>query len=104
LITASRITEALARAVSELRRVEDPVDLPPAGSVDLLLVDWGDRRPDWGSRLTAWRTSAPASAVPRVIVFGPHSDLAAHADARGAGLAPMWARSRLFAELRNQVT
>jgi len=104
LITASRITETLARAASEFRRVEDPVDLPPVGSVDLLLVDWGDRRPDWGSRLASWRTSAPGSAVPRVIAFGPHTDLAAHADARGAGLGPMWARSRLFAELRKPLT
>ena len=99
LITASRIAESLARAASELRRVEDPAELPPAESVDLLLVDWDDRRPEWGSRLTAWRTGAPDFAGPRVIVFGPHADLAAHADARAAGLGPMWARSKLFAEL-----
>jgi len=104
LITASRIAETLARAAIDLRRVEDPVELPPAESVDLLLVDWGDRRPEWGSRLTSWRTNAPESAGLRVIVFGPHTDLAAHADARAAGLGPMWARSRLFVELPNQVS
>ena len=35
----------------------------------------------------------------RVILFGRHTDLEAHADARAAGLGPMWARSKLVAEL-----
>jgi hypothetical protein len=103
LITASRIAETLARADGELRRVEDPAELPSPASVDLLLVDWGDRRPEWGANLAEWRTGAPQSAGPRVILFGPHADLAAHADARAAGLGPMWARSRLFAKLSNAV-
>ena len=37
---------------------------------------------------------------PRLILFGPHTDLEAHADARAAGLGPMWARSKLVAELQ----
>jgi hypothetical protein len=34
-----------------------------------------------------------------VVLFGPHTDLAAHAEARAAGLGPMLARSKLLADL-----
>jgi hypothetical protein len=35
----------------------------------------------------------------RVILFGPRTDLEAHAAARAAGLGPMWARSKVIAGL-----
>jgi DNA-binding response OmpR family regulator len=98
LIIGSRIAEAAARAGVDVRRVDDPAALPAATDVDLLLVDWGDRGSDWGQRIRAWRDRADRSAL-RVIVFGPHTDLEAHAEARAAGIGPMMARSKLVASL-----
>lgn len=99
LIIASRIAAAAERAGVTLTRIDDPADLPPAGDVHLLLVDWGDRDPDWGDRLKAWCALAPESSRPRVLLFGPHVDLTAHAAAREAGLGSMMARSKLISEL-----
>jgi hypothetical protein len=95
LITASRIEEAAARSGADYRRVDSPDAVPP-GAVDLLVVDWSARGPDWSERLRAWRARHPRS---RVILFGQHTDLEAHDAARRAGLGPMWARSKLVAEL-----
>jgi hypothetical protein len=99
LIFASRIFEAGVRAGVAVTRVDDPDSLPPPDGVRLLLVDWGDRGSDWGEQITRWCADAPESARPRVILFGPHTDLAAHAEARAAGLGPMLARSKLVADL-----
>lgn len=99
LIIASRIAAAAEQAGVALTRIDDPADLPPAGGVRLLLVDWGDRDSHWGDRLTTWCAGAPETARPRVLLFGPHVDLAAHAAAREAGLGPMLARSKLVADL-----
>lgn len=106
LLLGSRIFEAASRAGADLVRVDSPADLLPPGEVDLVLVDWGDRSPDWGDRspdwgeaLSAWCALAPDSPGPRLILFGPHTDLEAHADARAAGLGPMWARSKLVTAL-----
>lgn len=99
LIIASRIAAAASRAGAVLERVDEPDRLPPAAGVRLLLVDWGDRGGDWGERIAAWCAGAPQSARPRIVLFGPHVDLAAHAAARSAGLGPMLARSKLLAEL-----
>lgn len=99
LIIASRIAEAAARAGVDLRRFDEPSQLPPAGEVDLLVVDWGDREPEWGAQLAAWQTGGQRSQPPRIILFGPHVDLEAHAHARAVGLGPMWARSKLMAKL-----
>lgn len=99
LIIASRITAAAEQAGVALTRVDHPADLPSANEVSLLLVDWDDRDPDWGDRLTAWRAVAPETSRPRVLLFGPHVDLEAHAAAREAGMGPMMARSRLISEL-----
>lgn len=98
LIVASRIMAAATQAGATLLRIDDPIDLPPAGEVSVLLVDWGDRRPYWGERIRSWRAAAPSTAV-RLLLFGPHTDLAAHADASAAGLGPMRARSRLPEDL-----
>lgn len=103
LMIASRIADAGARAGVEVRRYDAPDQLPPAPELTLVLVAWDERRPDWGGRLLAWCASAPESMRPRVVLFGPHTDLAAHAEARAAGLGPMWARSKLLAEIQSLV-
>lgn len=89
LMLFSRIDAAATAADASLVRVDSPADLPP--DLDLILVDWSARDPDWTDALT--------SASGRVIVFGRHTDLEAHAAARAAGLGPMWARSRLVSAL-----
>ena len=90
LMLFSRIESAATAADASLLRVDTPADLPD--DCDLVLVDWSARRPDWATVLQARNTS-------RVILFGQHTDLAAHADARSARLGPMWARSKLVSEL-----
>ena len=90
LMLYSRIESAATNAGASLLRLDSPVDLPP--DLDLVLVDWSARRPDWADALRA-RTTSP------VILFGQHTDLEAHADARAAGLGPMWARSKLVSGL-----
>ena len=89
LMTYSRIESAAHASRVELARVDRPADAP--SDADLVLVDWSERRPSW---IEALRAHAG-----RVILFGPHTDLAAHAAARNAGLGPMWARSKLIADL-----
>ena len=89
LMLFSRIESAARVAGADLARVDSPSDIPP--DADLVLVDWSARQPRWADALRA------ASA--RVILFGPHTDLDAHAAARDAGLGPMWARSKLLATL-----
>jgi len=98
LMLFSRIDAAAAAAGATLARVDAPSELGPPDAVDLVLVDWSARASGWEADLAAWRTQAPAPA-PRVILFGRHTDLEAHAAARAAGLGPMWARSRLLGEL-----
>jgi hypothetical protein len=89
LMLFSRIDAAATAAGASLVRVDSPADLPP--DLDLILVDWSARDADWTDALT--------SASGRVIVFGRHTDLEAHAAARAAGLGPMWARSKLVSSL-----
>ncbi len=103
LITASRILAAASRAGTEVVRIDTAGELPPPESVDLLFVDWGSRQPDWAERLVAWRHSA-SSVTPRILLFGPHTDLEAHAAARDAGLGPMMARSKLLAGLSSMLS
>jgi len=99
LMIAARITDAGARAGVDVQRFDDPDQLPPAVDVSLVLVAWDERRPDWWRRLLTWCADAPQSRSPRIVLFGPHTDLTAHAEARASGLGPMWARSKLLAEL-----
>ncbi|MEX0626542.1 MAG: hypothetical protein WD402_08355 [Chloroflexota bacterium] len=100
LMIATRIADAGARAGVEVQRYDDPGQLPPASELTLVLVAWDERRPDWGEHLMAWSAAAAPSEAPRVVLFGPHTDLAAHAEARASGLGPMWARSKLLAEIK----
>jgi hypothetical protein len=99
LITASKIESAVAGSGATLARIESPSQLPPATDVDILVVDWGDRQPEWSTAIAAWRNGATAGQGPKVILFGPHTDLAAHAAAKEAGLGPMKARSVFFGSL-----
>jgi hypothetical protein len=89
LLLYSRIESTARAAGTELLRVDEPFELP--ADVDLVLVDWSARRDGWAEALRDRPT--------RVILFGPHTDLEAHATARAAGLSPMWARSKLANEL-----
>ena len=90
LILFSRIEAAATAAAASLVRVDSPSDLPPG--LDLVLVDWSAREPDWADVLRGL-------AGPRIILFGPHVDVVAHGAAREAGLGPMWARSKLAGAL-----
>jgi hypothetical protein len=103
LMIATRIADAGARAGVEVRRYDAPDQLPPAAELTLVLVAWDERRPDWGQTLVTWCANAPEPARPRMVLFGPHTDLAAHAEARAVGLGPMWARSKLLAEIQSLV-
>lgn len=98
LIIASRILAQASAAGHDAQLVGEPSAMPPVVSVDLLFVNWADRLPSWADDLRSWRGDAPPSRV-RVVLFGPHADLEAHADARAAGLGPMLARSKLVATL-----
>jgi hypothetical protein len=95
LFLFSRIESAARLTDVELARVDSPQQVPD--DADLVLVDWSARQPDWADALRSRNGD-------RVILFGPHTDLEAHADARAAGLGPMWARSRLVAELARLFT
>lgn len=97
LLFGSRILEAASRAGAELIRLDSPADLPPPDQIDLVLVDWGDRSSDWGEALVTWIGSA--TEPPRVILFGPHTDIEAHVAARQHSLGPMVARSKLAQSL-----
>lgn len=101
-MTASRIESLVTGAGASLVWIDSPDQLPPASTVDFLVVDWGDRSPDWGSAIAAWRDTATIGAhdrSPQVILFGPHTDLVAHAEARQSNLGPMRARSAFFGSL-----
>jgi len=95
LITFSRIEAAASAAGASLLRVDAPSALPAGMAVDIVLVDWSAREAEWAETLAAWRNGRSL----RVVLFGPHTDLEAHAAARATGLGPMWARSKLIREL-----
>jgi hypothetical protein len=99
LLMATRIADAAARADVDCIRVDEPALLPAADTVGLVLVDWAERQAGWADALAQWCQGAPESHRPRVVLFGPHTDLEAHSAARAAGLGPMWARSKLLLEL-----
>jgi hypothetical protein len=99
LLISTRIADAATRAGLDARRVDGPDDLPSPAAVRLAFVDWAARDDCWGARLAAWCASAPETNPPRLVLFGPHTDLAAHAAARAAGLGPMMARSALISDL-----
>jgi hypothetical protein len=100
LMLYSRIESAARVSGASLLRVDTPVDLPAdaADVPQLVLVDWSARDPAWTDPLRALR-----EAGSRVILFGPHTDLEAHAAAREVDLGPMWARSRLLTQLAELV-
>lgn len=99
LFVATRIADAFASAGRELIRIDQPSQLNGLDGVSLVLVDWDQRQPGWSEDLTAWVGRHESGEAPEVILFGPHADLAAHADAKASGLGPMRARSKLFAEI-----
>jgi hypothetical protein len=104
LIIATRIGEAAIAAGHDVTRVDQPADLPPPGSVALVFVDWGGRDDDWAQQIREWKAEVRSGSGPRVVVFGPHADLAAHSSARDAGISPMIARSKLVLGLGSWLT
>lgn len=92
LMFFSRIEAAATASGASLLRVDSPDHLPDDEAFDLVLVDWSARSSDWPDALRACTAS-------RIILFGQHTDLKAHAAAREAGLGPMWARSKLVSEI-----
>ena len=92
LMLYSRIESAASAVGAELKRVDSPLHVPR--DAELILVDWSVNQPDWAGALAARRDSGS-----RVILFGPHTDLDAHAAAQRAGLGPMMARSRFVQRL-----
>lgn len=89
LLFASRLEPIATAAGASFKRVDHPGLIPSSDEIDLLLVDWGERHSEWAAAVKA-RSPRPGQ---RTIVFGPHTDLEAHAAAREAGLGPMRARS-----------
>lgn len=96
LMLFSRIESVTGVSGASLLRIDTPVDIPAdlPDRPELVLVDWTRREDAWTDPLRALR-----DAGTRVILFGPHTDLEAHAAAREAGLGPMWARSQLTTRL-----
>lgn len=103
LIIASRFAEAAASERVTMLRIDHPSELPETERVRRLFVDWGAREPDWAPSIRSWLARGSEAHRPGVTLFGPHTDLAAHADARAAGLGPMMARSRLVRDLSQLV-
>ena len=99
LILASRILAEASAIGQAARLVAEPTALPPPEDGDLLFVNWADRDPGWAAALVAWRKGVPSSANRRLVLYGPHTDIEAHAEARSAGLGPVLARSKLVADL-----
>lgn len=97
LIAATRILDAAVQSGFTAVRVDRPDDLPSPEDVAVAVVDWSARDESWGGTLRSWR--GDAGGGPRVLLYGFHTDLAAHADARRHRLGPMVARSRLFSSL-----
>jgi hypothetical protein len=93
LLFAVRIADAAARLGVELRRVDDPGQLPEPATLAIVFVDWADRGPGWGERLRAWRDAAAEEERPRLVLFGSHVDIEAHDEARRLGIGPVMARS-----------
>lgn len=99
LIALSRIDAAARAAGAELTSVDDPDRLPHPALVDVVVVDWAERGPEWGSVLAAWQQQGAAERRPRLVLFGPHVDLNAHAAAKRHGIGPVMARGKLFSSL-----
>lgn len=74
LILASRILGQASAAGHAGELVADPAALPVASAVDLLFVNWADRESTWADALAGWQRGAP-SPGPRVLLYGPHTDL-----------------------------
>jgi hypothetical protein len=99
LLFGSRIADLVARSGQSFVRVDDPAQLPEPSTLGVVLVDWSDRAAEWEDQLRAWVPAAEGEGTPRVVLFGSHNDLDAHAAARAFGHGPMWGRSRVLTDL-----
>ena len=91
LMLFSRIDSAATAAGASLIRVDSPSDLPD--DLDLVLVDWSARRPAWADASARPRHAARSSSSAGTPISRPMPPRAR------PGLGPMWARSKLVAEL-----
>jgi hypothetical protein len=95
LIMASRIEEAARRASVEFSRVDGPDDIPVVDEAMVVFVNWAEREPGWGHALSDWQLRASGRTDARLVLFGPHTELEGHAEARRHGIGPVFARSQL---------
>ncbi len=96
---STRIEDAARRSGASTIRVSAPAELPEPRTLDLVFVDWSERKPTWGQDLGHWLEGGAGAGRTRIILFGSHTHLDAHAAAREARLGPMWARTKLLAGL-----
>ncbi|MCV0403317.1 MAG: hypothetical protein K5924_06360 [Chloroflexi bacterium] len=97
LLLGSRIEAAARGAGVDYARVASLDDLPePDDRPVVLFVAWDERAPDWGVGLAAWSGSSPRF---RLVLFGPHTDLAGHRAAKEHGIGPVLSRSKLMSSL-----
>lgn len=97
LIAGTRITDAARAAGYAATRADQVSNLPAPSEVAVAVIDWSERDESWGAWLRSWQDAGDPR--PRLVLFGPHTDLVAHAEARRHGLGPVMARSRLFTSL-----
>ena len=91
LISASRIAEAAARSGLSCLRIDEPTSLPTDPAPAVAFVDWDGRQPGWGEALRGWADAGVGQR--RLVLYGPHTDLDAHHDARTHHIGPVLARS-----------
>jgi hypothetical protein len=94
LMLYSRIEASAFALGASLIRVDTPDELPTYMGFDLVLVDWSARQPSWATALLAFRANGA-----RIALFGPHTDLEGHLEAKRSGIGPMLARSQLIGRL-----
>jgi hypothetical protein len=97
----SRILSVAAAMETACTRYERLEDLPRLRPSDLLVVAWDERAPDWAAALAAGDIGKPGG--PQLLLCGPHTDIAAHLEARAHGIGPVVARSRVGDAVRSRL-
>lgn len=92
---------SLTATTTDCTRYERLEDLPRLHPSDLLVVAWDERAPDWAPALAAGDIGKPGG--PQLLLCGPHTDIAAHLEARAHGIGPVVARSRIGEAVRSRL-
>lgn len=103
LLVVSRIASLAEAAGADWIRVDSPSEMPEPDALLRAYVDWGARQAEWGRVLSDWAQRAIQKKAPPPTLFGPHTDLAAHREARVLGIGPMVGRSKLFATVSSRL-